>query len=73
VEASGSGSGWRPFFKMRYERTGQSTVPVRCTPDSTQEKWIYARVAGAPDIAHCSVRCTPECPVSPHRGDFEIF
>jgi hypothetical protein len=29
-------SGWRPFFKTRYGRTGQSTVPVRCTPDSAQ-------------------------------------
>jgi hypothetical protein len=29
-------SGWRPFFKTRYGRTGQSTVPVRCTPDSVQ-------------------------------------
>jgi hypothetical protein len=34
--ASGSVSGWRPFFKTRYGRTGQSTVPVRCTPDSAQ-------------------------------------
>jgi hypothetical protein len=25
-----------PFFKTRYGRTGQSTVPVRCTPDSAQ-------------------------------------
>jgi hypothetical protein len=24
------------FFKTRYGRTGQSTVPVRCTPDSAQ-------------------------------------
>jgi hypothetical protein len=31
-------SGWRRFFKTRYGRTGQSTVPVRCTPDSAQEK-----------------------------------
>jgi hypothetical protein len=29
-------SGWRPFFKTRYGRTGQSTMPVRCTPDSAQ-------------------------------------
>jgi hypothetical protein len=33
-----------------------------------------ARVAaGAPDSAQCSVRCTPDCPVSPNRGNFEIF
>jgi hypothetical protein len=30
------GSGWRPFFKTRDGHTGQSTVPVRCTPDSAQ-------------------------------------
>jgi hypothetical protein len=24
------------FFKTRYGRTGQSTVPVRCTPDNAQ-------------------------------------
>jgi hypothetical protein len=29
-------SGWRPFFKTRDGHTGQSTVPVRCTPDSAQ-------------------------------------
>jgi hypothetical protein len=37
MEASGSGASWGPFFlKTRYGRTGQSTVPVRCTPDSAQ-------------------------------------
>jgi hypothetical protein len=30
------GSGWRLFFKTRDGHTGQSTVPVRCTPDSAQ-------------------------------------
>jgi hypothetical protein len=34
--ASGSVSGWRPFFKTCYGRTGQSTVHVWCTPDSAQ-------------------------------------
>jgi hypothetical protein len=34
--ASSSVSGWRSFFKTRYGRTGQSIVPVRCTPDSSQ-------------------------------------
>jgi hypothetical protein len=71
--ASGWVSGWRPFFKMHYGRTGQSTVPVRCTPDSAQEKEVLARAAGAPDSAQCSVRCTPDCLVSPDRGNFEIF
>jgi hypothetical protein len=27
-----------------------------------------ARAAGASDSAQCSVRCTPDCPVSPERG-----
>jgi hypothetical protein len=30
------GSGWGGFFKTRDGHTGQSTVPVRCTPDSAQ-------------------------------------
>jgi hypothetical protein len=30
------GSGWRLFFKTCYGRTGQSTMPVRCTPNSAQ-------------------------------------
>jgi hypothetical protein len=35
--ASGSArSGWGRFFKTRDGHTGQSTVPVRCTPDSAQ-------------------------------------
>jgi hypothetical protein len=34
--ASGSGSGWRLFFKTHYGRPGQSTVPIWCTPDSAQ-------------------------------------
>jgi hypothetical protein len=38
--ASGSVSGWRPFFKTRYGHTGQSTVPVRCTPDSAQKNGV---------------------------------
>jgi hypothetical protein len=29
--------------------------------------------AGAPDIAQCSVRCTPDCPVTPNRGKIWIF
>jgi hypothetical protein len=28
--------GGKDFLKTGYGRTGQSTVPVRCTPDSTQ-------------------------------------
>jgi hypothetical protein len=30
------GCGLEAIFKTRYGRTGQSTVPVRCTPDSAQ-------------------------------------
>jgi hypothetical protein len=66
--ASGAGRG-KDFLKTGYGRTGQSTVPVRCTPDSAQEKMRSARAAvGAPDIAQCIVLCTPDCPVSPDRG-----
>jgi hypothetical protein len=32
----GLGSGREKFLKTEYGRTGQSTVPVRCTPDSAQ-------------------------------------
>jgi hypothetical protein len=32
----GSGSGREGFLKTEYGRTGQSTVSVRCTPDSAQ-------------------------------------
>jgi hypothetical protein len=28
------------FLKTEYGRTGQSTVPVRCTPDSAQKKGL---------------------------------
>jgi hypothetical protein len=56
------------FLKTSYGHTGQSTVPVRCTPDSAQEREIERVTAGAPDIAQCSVRCTSDCPVSPNRG-----
>jgi hypothetical protein len=76
------------FFKTRYGRTGQTTVPVRCTPDSCLsgahrtahsscpvshrtaqgKKDLKRAAAGAPDIAQCSVRCTPDCPMSPDRG-----
>ena len=36
-------------------------------------KGICARTAGAPDSAQCSVRCAPDCPVSPDRENFEYF
>jgi hypothetical protein len=48
------------FFKMRYGRTGQSTVPVRCTPDSAQENRFIAR------DCRCTGHCTVQCPV--HTG-----
>jgi hypothetical protein len=77
-----AGGKWEPercsgedffFKKMGYGHTEQSTVHVRYTPDNVAQKEIYVRPAGAPDIAHCSVWCTPDCPVSPDRGNFEIF
>jgi hypothetical protein len=48
------------FFKTRYGRTGQSTVPVRCTPDSAQENGICTRGC------RCTGHCTVQCPV--HTG-----
>jgi hypothetical protein len=57
---SGSVSGWRPFFKTRYGRIGQSTVPVWCTPDNAQEK-EFLRARG-----RCTEQCTVQCPV--HTG-----
>jgi hypothetical protein len=59
------------FLKTGYGHTGQSTVPVRCTPDSAQEKVILMR--GCRCTGHCTVQCTPDCPVSPDRGEIWIF
>jgi hypothetical protein len=57
----GHGLGQRGIFlKTEYGRTGQSTVPVRCTPDSAQENWILARGC------RCTGHCTVQCPV--HTG-----
>jgi hypothetical protein len=54
------GLGLEAFFKTRYGRTGQSTVPVRCTPDSAQGKGFLARGC------RCTGHCTVQCPV--HTG-----
>jgi hypothetical protein len=40
---------------------------------SHRKKEFCTRATGAPDSAQCSVRCTQDCPVSPDRGNFEIF
>jgi hypothetical protein len=53
-------------------RTAYSSCPVNHQTTHRKEE-SYARAAGAPDIAQCSVRCTPDCPVSPDKGNFEIF
>ena len=79
-----TGSGREGFFKNGVwahrtvysacpVHTGQRTVAVWWTTGQrTGERGTGARVAGAPDSAQCSVRCTPDCPVSPDRGNFEI-
>jgi hypothetical protein len=65
------GLGLEAVFKTRYGHTGQSTVPVRCTPDSAQylsgepldsaqEKGYLARGC------RCTGHCTVQCPV--HTG-----
>jgi hypothetical protein len=57
------------FFKNRIwaHRTVYSACPVH-TGQRTGERGSGALAAGAPDSAQCSVRCTPDCPVSPDRG-----
>jgi hypothetical protein len=48
-------------------RTAHSSCPVNHR--TTHRKMDFERAAaGAPDSAQCSVRCTPDCPVSPDRG-----
>jgi hypothetical protein len=54
------GRGLEAFFKMRYRHTGQSTVPIRCTPDSAQER-EFLRARG-----RCTGQCTVQCLV--HTG-----
>jgi hypothetical protein len=49
--------------------TTHSSCPVNHR--TAHRKMDFERAAaGAPDIAQCSVRCTPDCPVSPDRGKF---
>jgi hypothetical protein len=72
VESAGLGrERGKVFLKTGYGRTGQSTVPVRCTPDSAQ------KLSGQPpDSAQengvsargsrCTGHCTVQCPV--HTG-----
>jgi hypothetical protein len=38
-----------------------------------RRKDFQCAAAGAPDIAQCSVWCTPDCPVSPDRGKIGKF
>jgi hypothetical protein len=45
----------KDFLKTEYGRTGQSTVPVRCTPNSAQESGILARSCRC--TGHCTVQC----------------
>jgi hypothetical protein len=50
-------------------RTAHSSCPVNHRT-THRRKRSCARAAGAPDSAQCSVRCTPDCPVTPDRGKF---
>jgi hypothetical protein len=45
----------KEFLKTEYGRTGQSTVPVRCTPDSAQEKEELARARPVHRTVHSVV------------------
>jgi hypothetical protein len=53
-------------------RTAHSRCPVNHRTAHRKRGTLRA-AAGAPDIAQCSVRCTPDCPVSPDRGEFGKF
>jgi hypothetical protein len=53
-------------------RTAHSRCPVNHRT-AHRKREIVRAAAGAPDIAQCSVRCTPDCPVSPDRGEFGKF
>jgi len=53
-------------------RTAHSSCPVNHRT-AHRKRGILRAAAGAPDIAQCSVRCTPDCPVSPDRGEFGKF
>jgi hypothetical protein len=50
-------------------RTAHSSCPVNHRT-AHRKKDLKRAAAGAPDSAQCSVRCTPDCPVSPDRGKF---
>jgi hypothetical protein len=79
---SGSGSGWERFFLKCFmcapdslqclsgaHRTAHSSCPVNRRTAHTGKGDMCAPT-GAPNNAQCSVRCTPDCPVTPGRGDF---
>jgi hypothetical protein len=84
-KVSSLASGWRRFFLKRdmgapdslqcmsgAHRTAHNSCPVNHR--IAHKKMDFERAAaGAPDIAQCSVQCTPDCPVSPDRGKIWIF
>jgi hypothetical protein len=53
-------------------RTAHSSCPMNHWTAHRKMGSAHA-AAGASDIAQCSVRCIPDCPVSLDRGKFEIF
>jgi hypothetical protein len=77
-------SGWGDFLKRDMgtpdslqclsgaHRTAHSSCPVNHRT-AHRKRGILRAAAGAPDSAQCSVRCTPDCPVIPDRGEFEKF
>jgi hypothetical protein len=74
VKCQASGARGKRFFKNRIwaHRTVYSSCPVNHR--TTHRKMDFERAAaGAPDIAQCSVRCTPDCLVSPDRGKIWNF
>jgi hypothetical protein len=60
----------RPLAWLGLEANSSCPVNHRT---AHRKRGILRAAAGAPDIAQCSVRCTPDCPVSPDRGEFGKF
>jgi hypothetical protein len=65
------GRGLEAFFLKRVMGAPDSLQCLSGAHRTAHRKMGSARAAaGAPDIAQCSVRCTPDCPVTRDRGRF---
>jgi hypothetical protein len=73
IVASGSGAGWRPFLKHHMGAPDSLQCLSGAHRTAHRKGSSCACATGAPDSAQCSVRCTPDCPMTTDRGKFEIF